>query len=285
MTMDWSTAGSFPARYEEINVTAFFKVFAEDLVEHLSLRPGDRLLDVACGTGIVLRSARARVPDLGRTVGLDLTASMLAVARERAGEGVEFVEGDAQQLPFGDGEFDVVTCQQGLQFMPDRAAVLAEIGRVSSGGGRIAIACWQGLDRQLGAQALIRAGDEIAPQLADVARAPFALGRDELAGLVEDAGFTDVLTTRCDARQPLSVGRAARRRLRDRLAAGVRDRRDRPGDRRGLARYRGRESARVRERRWPRAADDDDARDGDLALAPGRERRRPPRRAAFGHRV
>jgi SAM-dependent methyltransferase len=204
MTMDWGTAGSFPARYEEINVTAFFKVFAEHLVEQLSLRPGDRLLDVACGTGIVLRTARARVPDLGRAVGLDLTPSMLAVARERSGDGIEFVEGDAQQLPFGDGEFNVVTCQQGVQFMPDRTAALTEMNRVLSGGGRVAIACWQGLDRQLGAEALIRAGDDIAPQIADVARAPFSLGRDELAGLVEGAGFTGVLAidVTLDSRYP-----------------------------------------------------------------------------------
>ena len=212
MTMDWGTAGSFPERYEEINVTAFFKVFAEDLVERLSLRPGDRMLDVACGTGIVLRSARARVPDLGRLVGLDLTPAMLAVARERLGEGAELVEGDAQQLPFGDGEFDVVTCQQGLQFVPDRQAALAEMSRVSSGGGRVAIACWQGLERQPGAAALISAGEEIAPQLAAVASAPFALGRDELSGLVEGAGFTDIVTTdvTLDSRYPTA----------DRLVAG-----------------------------------------------------------------
>ena len=153
-------------------MTAFFRVFAEDLVERIALRPGDRVLDVACGTGIVLRTARGRVPDLRRAVGLDLTPGMLAVAREHAGEDIEFIEGDAQQLPFGDGEFDVVTCQQGLQFIPDRSAALAEIARVASGGGRVAIACWQGVDRQPGAAALIRAGDEIEPQLADVARAP-----------------------------------------------------------------------------------------------------------------
>jgi SAM-dependent methyltransferase len=196
MAMEWGSAGSFPERYEEIMVTAFFQVFAEDLVARLSPKPGDRLLDVACGTGVVLRAALAGTPDLGRLVGLDLTPAMLAVARERVGDGAELVEGDAQQLPFGEDEFDVVTCQQGLQFVPDKAAALAEIGRVATSGARIAIACWQGLDTQPGAAAMFEAGREhLSPDIANVGLAPFAMGREELGRLVEAAGFEDVVTT------------------------------------------------------------------------------------------
>ena len=195
MTMEWGSAGSFPERYEEIMVTAFFQAFAEDLVERLSPKPGERMLDVACGTGVVLRVARAHTPDLGRLVGLDLTPAMLAVAQKRVGDGAELVEGDAQQLPFGDGEFDVVTCQQGLQFVPDKAAALAEIRRVSGGGGRVAIACWQGLDTQPGAAAMFEAGRSIIPDVANVGLAPFSQDRDELAALVEAAGFDDVETS------------------------------------------------------------------------------------------
>ena len=191
MTMQWGTAGDFPSTYEDVNVTAFFRVFAEDLVERLSLQPGEALLDVATGTGVVLRTARERVPQLARAVGIDMTPGMLAVARSRAGAGFEWVEGDATELPFGDGEFDVVTCQQGLQFFPDRARALSEMRRVGAGG-RIAVACWGPLDAQPGPSALARAAEAEIPDVAGVASAPFSLAGKDLAELVSDAGFADV---------------------------------------------------------------------------------------------
>ncbi len=195
MTMNWERGGKFPAQYEDVNVNAFFRVFAQDLVERLALTPGDRMLDIATGTGIVLRTAREQVPDLKRATGLDMSPGMLQVARERAGEGFEFIEGDATQLPFADGEFDVVTCQQGLQFVPERGKALAEMRRVGSGGGRVAVACWRPLDRQAGAAAIARSAQELAPELAGAAGAPFSLDRDELTALVETAGFADVTVT------------------------------------------------------------------------------------------
>src|SRR5689334_5154561 len=116
-TMKWGAGAGFPAVYEEISVPAFFSAFADEMLARAQPADGERLLDVATGTGIVLRRARARCPRLGRLVGLDLTPAMLAVAREKA-EGIdaELLEGDAAELPFEDGAFDVVTCQQGLQF-------------------------------------------------------------------------------------------------------------------------------------------------------------------------
>ena len=170
MTMQWDKAGSFPVQYEDVNVKAFFEIFARDLVGRLDLTPADRLLDIATGTGIVVRTARDRVPDLERIVGLDLSAAMLEVARDRAGDGIEFVEGDATQLPFADGEFTVLTCQQGLQFVPDRPAALAEFKRVTSGGGRIAVACWRSLDHQKGASAIADSAADLVPDLAAAAQ-------------------------------------------------------------------------------------------------------------------
>jgi trans-aconitate methyltransferase len=192
MTMQWQSGGNFPAQYEDVNVAAFFRVFAQDLVDRLALTPADRLLDIATGTGIVVRTARERVPDLARVVGLDLSPAMLEVARERCGDDIELLEGDATELPFGDGEFTVLTCQQGLQFVPDRPAALAEFRRVTSGGGRIALACWRSLDHQIAASAIADAAEDLVPDMAAAGGAPFALDRDALAELVRGAGFEDV---------------------------------------------------------------------------------------------
>lgn len=192
MTMQWQSGGSFPAQYEHVNVTAFFRVFAADLIERAAPKAGERMLDVATGTGIVLRTARDRVPDLGRITGLDMSPGMLEVARALLGEDVELVEGDAQALPFGEGDFDLVTCQQGLQFVPDRLAALAELKRVSSGGGRIAVACWRSLEHQAGPRAIAQSAQDLSPEMAGAAGAPFALDRDALAELITAAGFTDV---------------------------------------------------------------------------------------------
>src|SRR5579864_5403429 len=128
--MQWGKQSSFPAIYEELCIRGFFERFSDALLDVTDLQPGERLLDVATGTGIVLRRARERVPGLARTSGLDLNPGMLAVARDAAPERTELVEGDAMSIPFDDGNFDAVTCQQGLQFFPDRGQGLREFHRV-----------------------------------------------------------------------------------------------------------------------------------------------------------
>lgn len=95
-------------------------------------RPTDRLLDVACGTGLVARHFKGRVAEV---VGLDLTPAMFAQAAPHVDR---LVEGDATRMPFGDAEFDAVTCRQGIQFMDDAAAV-REMVRVTRPGGRIVL--------------------------------------------------------------------------------------------------------------------------------------------------
>lgn len=195
MTMQWGTAGSFPAEYERLNVTAFFRVYAEDLVGRLGLADGERLLDVATGTGIIPRVARAAVPGLARVAGLDMTPGMLAVAADvSAGLDVDWVEGDATHMPFENGSFDAISCQQGLQFVPDREAALAEMLRVAGGGGRIAISCWGPIERQVVPSALVQAAASLLPDVGGVTSAPFSLHGDTLTALVVGAGFTDVET-------------------------------------------------------------------------------------------
>jgi len=97
------------------------------------------VLDVACGTGIVARQAAPLVGADGQVVALDMNPAMLAVARALpapSGATIHWREGDAMDLPFEDGAFDVVLCQHGLQFVPDRARAVREMRRVLAPGGR-----------------------------------------------------------------------------------------------------------------------------------------------------
>ena len=125
----WQVAGSAPENYERYLVPAIFGPFATDLVELSAIQPGERVLDVACGPGVVARLAAEVVGATGRVVGVDLNAGMLAVARTlplARGAPVEWREDDAAALQLPDGGFDVVLCQQGLQVFPDRPAALRE---------------------------------------------------------------------------------------------------------------------------------------------------------------
>ncbi len=200
MGMEWGAAGAFPSVYEELMVPAFFGHYAADLVGRAGLRDGDRLLDVACGTGVVPRAVKATGASLGRLTGLDMTAGMLDVAAHVAGDtGAEWVEGDATAMPFEHGAFDVLTCQQGMQFFPDREAGAREFRRVLAPGGRALVACWTALEDQPAYHAFVEAITPLEPDLESVGRAPFAFGdAGRLAALLEDGGFAQVDVVRVD---------------------------------------------------------------------------------------
>lgn len=115
---------------------------AARLVRHAGVRSGDRMLDVGCGTGVVAITAARRG---ARVTALDLTPELLERARENAqiaGVTVEYHEGDAESLPFGDGTFDVVVSQFGHMFAPRPEVAVAEMLRVLKPGGTIAFATW-----------------------------------------------------------------------------------------------------------------------------------------------
>jgi ubiquinone/menaquinone biosynthesis C-methylase UbiE len=136
---------NFAQLYERSLVGPLFRPFAEVIIESVGLGPADRVLDVACGTGIVARLAKERVGSRGQVVGVDKSPLMLGVAREVAPE-IEWREGDAAALPLAAGEtFDRVFCQQGLQFMPDRALAVREMRRALAPGGRLAVSTWRPL--------------------------------------------------------------------------------------------------------------------------------------------
>ena len=132
--------------YEGRMVPALFRPWAEELVDRVDPQPGMRVLDVACGTGAVTRVVAPRVQPGGDVVGFDFSPAMLEIARSLGVEGAAWHEGDATSLPFSDGEFDRVLCQQGMQFMPDKPAAAAEMQRVLRPGGRLALSCWKGED-------------------------------------------------------------------------------------------------------------------------------------------
>jgi len=134
---------SFPEMYEQWLVAPLFRPWAELMLEEVELTPGDRVVDIACGTGIVARLAKERIGDTGHVVGIDLSPGMLAVARSAA-PGIDWREGNASALPLHDGEqFDVVVCQQGLQFFPDRPAAARQMQRALARDGRLAVATWR----------------------------------------------------------------------------------------------------------------------------------------------
>lgn len=181
---------SFPALYERWLVTPLFRPWAEIALDALELGTGDRVLDIACGTGIAARVARERLGTGGSVVGVDLSRDMLDVARGLA-PGIDWREGNAQALPLGDGErFDVVICQQGLQFFPDKAAAAAEMRRATAPGGRLAVSVWRSDAEIPFFRELRRVGER---HLGAIADQRYAFGEAApLAALLGDAGFSEV---------------------------------------------------------------------------------------------
>ncbi len=143
--IQYQLPGNATQHYEQKNVPRILRPQAEAMFDQVSLHKGDRVLDVACGTGIVTRVAVERHPNLASIVGFDFNASMLEVARANTPKTdihVEWQQGDMCALPFPDNAFDVVLCQQGLQFAPDKLAALRHMHRVLTSGGRLAFTVW-----------------------------------------------------------------------------------------------------------------------------------------------
>lgn len=159
-------------------------------------KQGERVLDVACGTGIVTMQLPPLVGGTGKVVGLDINPAMLAVASaQTAPEGpqIEWVQASGEATGLPDASFDLVLCQHGLQFFPDREAGAREMRRVLDTGGRAVVACWQNLDRQTFFATLMRSIARHLNVTEARAAAPFTLGdADVLKSLLDGAGFERV---------------------------------------------------------------------------------------------
>jgi ubiquinone/menaquinone biosynthesis C-methylase UbiE len=201
---DWSSSfesASVAAMgvYDDVFVPRLFTPWARVLLDEIGLRPGEAVLDVACGPGSVTRLAAERLGPTGRVLGCDFSAAMLALARGKAmpsqAAPVEYAEAPADGLPVADESFNVAVCQQGLQFFPDRSAALDELYRVLRPGGRLGIAVWSAIDDSPVFLAMYDALREaIGGELADRYRAgPWGLPEpDDLRRLIAAAGFEDV---------------------------------------------------------------------------------------------
>lgn len=190
----WQLSGSSSDAYEELLVPAIFAPWAADLVGLADLRAGARVLDVACGTGTVARRAVGGVGPGGAVTAVDVSPAMLTTARRSApGPVIDWHEADAGELPFPDGSFDVVLCQQGLQFFGDQAAATQEMRRVLARPGRMLVALWRGLDENRPFALFAEAIARHSPTAGDMMRAPFSLGdRERLRAPLARAGFAAV---------------------------------------------------------------------------------------------
>ena len=140
--------GSIPENYDRYLGPLFFHAYADDLAARVPLTPGVRVLETACGTGILTERLLARLAGEGTIVATDLNEAMFAQARRRGvdGPGLEWRQADATQLPFDEASFDVVVCQFGLMFFPDKAAGIREAFRVLKPGGRYLFNVWDALE-------------------------------------------------------------------------------------------------------------------------------------------
>jgi ubiquinone/menaquinone biosynthesis C-methylase UbiE len=180
--------------YEKYFVPTIGSAFATAVLGAAGLQQGERVLDVACGTGIVTRLAAEQVGPKGAVAGLDMNPGMLAVARSirSSGAAIEWHEGNAEALPLADGSFDVVVSSLGLQFVSDKASALREMSRVLAPGGRVAIATVGPTPPMFAIleQALAR---HVKPEAAGFVRAVFSLHEPkELEALADGAGFRDI---------------------------------------------------------------------------------------------
>ncbi len=207
MVQQTAVVQSNPAEiYERHFVPQLMLPCAEALLRLVPPGPGERVVDVACGTGIIARRASPLVGAAGSIVGVDISPAMLGVAGSIPtpdGAPISWLEGNGMELPFPASSFDLVFCQQGMQFMPDRQVAANEMHRVLAPGGRVGIAVWAGPEQQPFFNAFAEIIDRHVG--APVAGVPLSLGStEELRSLLETAGFKNVSieTVRFTSRVP-----------------------------------------------------------------------------------
>jgi ubiquinone/menaquinone biosynthesis C-methylase UbiE len=189
-------AGSIPAAYDRYLGPVLFQPYAEDLVARLQVPENGSVLELACGTGIVTRELRNRLPATVKLIATDLNEPMFqhAAAKFAEGEAVGWRQADACSLPFGGGIFDAVVCQFGIMFVPDKALAVREARRVLKPGGVFLFNVWDAIEHnepcRIAHETIAAYFDKDPPTFYQV---PFGYhDRDEIRRVLTDAGFQDV---------------------------------------------------------------------------------------------
>jgi SAM-dependent methyltransferase len=179
--------------YEALFVPALFETWTKHLVEGAGISEGAHVLDVACGTGVLARSALAKSGENGRIVGADPAPGMLAVANELEPT-VEWVLCGAEALTVQDESFDCVVSQFGMMFFDDREKAAKEMFRALRPGGSLAVAVWRSVDHNPAYADIIQVlEDNLGTAAADALRLPYSLGdSDEVIAALESVGFGGV---------------------------------------------------------------------------------------------
>jgi ubiquinone/menaquinone biosynthesis C-methylase UbiE len=140
-------SGSVPGFYDRYLGPVLFEPYAVDLVSRLPAGDRLRVLEIACGTGIVTKRLRESLGESATLVATDLNEAMVSYARAAvSAPGIDWQQGDAQELGFDDGAFDVVVCQFGLMFLPDKVQGFREARRVLASGGVFLANVWHSLE-------------------------------------------------------------------------------------------------------------------------------------------
>lgn len=182
--------------YEQFLVPGIFRYWTPLLLQRASPQPGESVLDLACGTGVVARQMVPIVGPQGKVTGLDINPMMLAVACRQFSDycmDIDWREGQAENIPFSDGSFDLITCQQGLQFFKNRLKSVQEAYRVLKSGGRVAIEVFRSVDCNV----FFEQAYEVLARKFDVPFSSLTTSFDfgepeELEGLLISGGFSHI---------------------------------------------------------------------------------------------
>lgn len=178
--------------YEALFVAAAFDKWTKHVIDAAGITQGDRVLDIACGTGVLTRHAFRQAGPSGHVAGLDPAPGMIAAAQEIE-PGIAWTLGGAEEIPFDDRAFDCVISQFGMMFFSDRDAAAREMYRVLAPGGRLAVAVWNSVEHNGAYGDIIAVLDEhVSTAAGDALRLPYTLGDAQaVVRTFSDAGFSD----------------------------------------------------------------------------------------------